>query len=270
MFKYNMAFRPHINTRPRRARKMRKMKSKPQTSLIRAVAKKVLHDAIEDKYARGEIAAGGQPVLFNAAITSPSEQYSLLPTVVQGVDSNQRVGDKIRPTSLRVEIYITCNGSLTTSMLNRVRLFMLEDRTLKSWVSLTSSPVATQLLDFGGFLGGFSGLPNTDLIRVNQRRYKVIKDKSITLSKGTGVTPSGTSGINGTQTFVGTQQYHKMVVRIPTPAVLHYSNPSDPYPTNFAPFLLVGYSQPDGDTNPDQNVQKIAVQFSSHLDYEDA
>lgn len=264
-----MAFRPHINTRPRRARKMRKMKSKPQTSLIRAVAKKVLHDAIEDKYVRGEIAAGGQPVLFNSAITSPSEQYSLLPPLVQGVDSNQRIGDKVRPTSLRIDMYITANGLLTTSMLQRVRIFMLEDRTLKNFISLTASPVATQLLDFGGFLGGFSGLPNTDLIRVNQRRYKVIRDKSITLCKGTGLTP-GTGGLGGTQTFVGTQQYHKMSVKIPTPATLHYANPSDPYPTNFAPFLLVGYTQPDGDVAPDVGVQKIAVQFSSHLDYEDA
>lgn len=250
-------------------RKRAAKKSLPNAKLVRAVAKKVVHDNIEDKYVRGEIAAGGQPVLFNAAITSPSEQYSLLPTLVQGVDSNQRIGDKIRPVSLRIDMYVTANGTLTTSMLQRVRIFMLEDRTLRNFVSLTASPVGTQLLDFGGFLGGFSGLPNTDLVRVNKRRYKVIRDMSVTLCKGTGLTPN-TGGINGTQTFVSPQQYHRFSIKIPTPAVLHYANPSDPYPTNFAPFLLAGYTQPDGDLAPDASVQKVAIQFSSHLDYEDA
>lgn len=257
------AFRPVV---PRK----RKLRLAPNTTaLVRAVAKKVVADTLEDKYARAEIAPGGQPVLFNASITAPSEQYNLLPAVVQGTDSFNRIGDKIRPKSLRVEIYITANGLLTTSMLQRVRLFMLEDKTLKSWSSLASSPIATQLLDFGSFLGGFSGLPNCDLIRVNKRRYKVIKDKSMTLAKGTGLTPN-TGGINGTQTFVGTQQYYKMTVKIPTPAVLHYASPGDSYPTNFAPFMILGYTQPDGDVAPDSGVQKVAVQFSSHLDYEDA
>lgn len=228
-----------------------------------------MSDKLEDKYARAEIQPGGQPVLFNASITAPSEQYNLLPSVVQGTDSFNRIGDKIRPKSLRVDIYVTANGTLTTSMLQRVRIFMLEDRTLKSWVNLTSSPVATQLLDFGSFLGGFSGLPNCELIRVNKRRYKVIKDKTLTLAKGTGLTPN-TGGINGTQTFISGNQYHKFSVKIPTPAVLHYASAGDSYPSNFAPFLVAGYTQPDGDVAPDSAVFKVAIQYSSHLDYEDA
>ena len=267
-------FTPVIAVKRRKAmnkpmRKRRFRLTKPTTALVRAVAKKVVSDTLEDKYARAEIQAGGQPVLFNAAITAPSEQYNLLPSVVQGTDSHNRIGDKIRPKSLRVEVYVTANGTLTTSMLQRVRVFMLEDKTLKSWVNLTSSPIATQLLDFGAFLGGFSGLPNTELIRVNKRRYKVIKDKILTLSKGTGLTPN-TGGINGTQTFVSAQQYHKFTVRIPTPAVLHYASPGDSYPTNFAPFLIAGYTQPDGDVAPDSGVTKVAINFSAHLDYEDA
>ena len=236
---------------------------------MRQVAKKVVADALEDKYARAEIAPGGQPVLFNASITTYAECYPLLPKVTQGVDSYQRVGDKLRPKSLRVELYIVANGTLTTSMLQRVRLFVLQDKSLSNWSAIDTTPIGNQLLDFGSFLGGFSGLPNCELIRVNKRRYKVIKDKVVTLAKGTGLTPN-TGGINGTQTFVSGSQYHKITFKIPTPAVLHYSNPLDNYPTNFAPFMCLGYTQPDGDTAPDSGVFKVAVQFSSHLDYEDA
>lgn len=244
-------------------------KSKPVVSLVRAVAKKVVADALEDKYARAEIQPGGQPLLFNSPITAYTECYNMLPVITQGTDSMNRIGDKLRPKSLVVNLYITANGTLPTSMLQRVRLFVLEDKSIRNWANISSTPIGTALLDFGSFLGGFSGLPNCELIRVNKRRYKVIKDSTVTLSKGTGLTPN-VGGINGTQTFVSGQQYHKMTFKIPTPAVLHYSSPMDPYPTNFAPFMCLGYTQPDGDAAPDSGVFKVAVQFSSHLDYEDA
>jgi len=253
----------------KRVNKKQASPAKPQVSLVKAVAKKVVADALEDKYARAEIQAGGQPLLFNSSITTYTECYPLIPKVVQGTDSNNRIGDKLRPKSLRVELYMVSNGTLTTSMLNRVRLFVLEDRSLRNWQSIDTTPIGSQLLDFGSFLGGFSGLPNCELIRVNKRRYKVIKDKVVTFCKGTGVTPN-VGGINGTQTFVSGSQYHKMTFSIPTPAVLHYASPMDNYPTNFAPFMCLGYTQPDGDTAPDSGVFKIAVQYSAHLDYEDA
>lgn len=258
---------------PRKVMKKRVNNKKPvkpqSTALVRQVAKKVLADALEDKYARAELQEGGQPKLFNSSITTYAECYPLLPKVVQGTDSMNRIGDKLRPKSLRVELYMVANGTLTTSMLNRVRLFVLEDKSLKNWTSIETTPIGTQLLDFGSFLGGFSGLPNCELIRVNKRRYKVIKDKIVTFNKGTGVTPN-VGGINGTQIFVSGTQYHKITFSIPTPAVLHYASPLDSYPTNFAPFMCLGYTQPDGDTAPDSGIFKIGVQFSAHLDYEDA
>lgn len=255
--------------RPAKMRTSRKKGKDAPVSLVRAVAKKVLSDALEDKYNRAEIQAGGQPLLFNASITTYTECYNLLPSVVQGVDSFNRIGDKIRPKSLRVDMYIVANGTLTTSMLQRVRLFVLQDKSISNWTAISGTPIGTQLLDFGSFLGGYSGLPNCELIRVNKRRYKVIKDKNMTLLKGTGLTPN-VGGLNGTQTFMATNQYHRFSFKIPTPAVLNYSNPGDSYPTNFAPFMCLGYTQPDGDAAPDSGVFKVACQFSSHLDYEDA
>jgi len=234
------------------------------------VAKKVVSDALEDKYAQAGIQAGGTPVYFNAGITSAAECFPLLPQVVQGADSNNRVGDKIRPKSLAVDFTIVANGDLTSSQLNMFRLWILEDKSLRNLVNLPNTPIANLLLDNGAFTSGFTGIPNQIMTRTNRRRYKVFHEKIRILTAGTGQTPRAGNGYIGTQTFVSTQQSYKFRVKIPTPATLHYNGPLDIWPTNFAPFMCFGYVQPDGGAAPDNLIQRIAVNFITHLDYEDA
>jgi hypothetical protein len=62
----------------------------------------------------------------------------------------------------------------------------------------------------------------------------------------------------------------KFSVKIPTPKVLKYSRNLDTYPSNFAPFLCLGYVQPDGNASPDNLLTRVACNFVTHLDYEDA
>jgi len=251
-------------------RKMMKRRvKKPTASLVRAVAKKVVADALEDKYARAEPQQGGQPVFLNSGITSPSDCYPIMPTIVQGSDKNQRIGDKIRPKSLVVQGYITSDGTLDTSMLQRVRLFIIEDKGIRNWQLSGSLQVGSDLLDNGGNKGQYSGLPNQETIRLNTDRYKKYVDRVYTLCKGEGLTPNA-GGVGGSQMFVSNQQIHPFRFKIPTPAVLNYNTGSNLYPTNFAPFLCLGHSQPDGDITPDVNVTKVAMTYSAHLDYEDA
>lgn len=252
----------------KRGRKIN-MNRAPSVKLVRAVAKKVVADQLEDKYARAEPQPGGQPVSFNSGVSSPSDCYALMPTVTGGDKSNERIGDKIRPKALVVQGYITANGDYQTSMLNSVRLWMLEDKGIRNWQNSGSLTVGQDLLDQGGQKVGYTGLPNQETIRTNKDRYKVFHDKVYTMAKGTGMT-ANVGGINGTQTFVSTQQYIKFRVRIPTPAVLHYNDIASLYPTNFAPFICLGYSQPDFDAQPDSGVLKVNMTYSAHLDYEDS
>lgn len=247
--------------------KLRKSKA-PAAKLVRAVAKKVVSDALEDKYARAEPQSGGQPVLFNSTITLFTEFYPLLPTITQGVDSYQRVGDKIRPKSLIVDVQMAMNGALSTAMMNRVRLFLMESKGVRDF-SLRDQIQPTQLLDFGNTVGAFTGLPNQTLVRVNRRAFKVFHDKLYVMSKGVGTTPQ-TAGAGGTQTSMSANQVINLRFKIPCPAVLHYNSPLATYPTNFAPFITLGYVQPDGDISPDTAVNKVAMTYSAHLDYEDA
>lgn len=257
----------------RKAKKSYKPKS--TKALIRAVAKKVVDDALEDKYQSG--GSGPTPKYYNAAISANSEIEPLLPPMQQGTNSGDRVGDKIKPKRLRVDVVVTTNGTYNSSQLNLVRLFFLQDKSIRNSVALkdialtqVGTPIATQLLDSGGILSGFAGVPNQIMRRVNRQRYTIFKDKILELISGTGQTPNGPNGYNGTQTFVSGQQCYRFSVVIPTPAVLKYSQAADNYPSNFAPFLAVGYVQPDGNATPDNLLQRITVNWISHLDYEDA
>jgi len=228
-------------------------------------------DTLEDKYARGEIQFGGEPRYFNASIGSTTECYPLLPQVQAGAEGHERVGDKIRPKSLRVDFTICANGSISSSMMHQIRLFILEDKGIKTLSLLAQTPIDTQLLDLGNVVAGFSGFPNQILQRVNKRRYKVFHDKVMVVGKGTNQTPNAGNGYVGTQTVIDKLQVHKFSVRIPTPAVLNYVNPLDNYPSNFAPFMCLGYVQPDGSSSVlDFGTLRVGCNFVSHLDYEDA
>lgn len=243
---------------------------------MKAVAKQVVEDALEDKYVSKAIGTSGTPVYFNAAISSNSEVYPLLPEIAQGVNSNERVGDKIRPKRLRVDFVITANGSYNSSQLNQVRLFILQDKSIRNTNALKDIPLTQtgtpigNLIDYGGTVGAFTGVPDVIMRRVNRQRYHVFKDKTMELCAGIGQTPQAANTYLGTQVFVSGQQCYKLSFVIPTPALLTYSSAGDVWPSNFAPFMCLGYVQPDGNATPDNILTRVAVNWISHLDYEDA
>jgi len=262
------------------AKKSQMTPAASSVALVKAVAKKVVEDQLEDKYVGYTIptsGTAGYPVYFNAAISSTSEVYPILPPLFSGVSSYQRVGDRIKPKRLMLEVVITANGALTSSQLNMVRLFILQDKSIKDSNNLKAvtaiqpgTPIASQLLNTGGGTQGFTGVPNTILMRVNTERYSVIKDKVVEVRAGNGTTPQLANGFVGTQVFVGTQQSYHFKFKIPTPKVLKYSGFNSQWPTNFAPFFCLGYIQPDGNASPDNLITRVAVNWWSHMDFEDA
>lgn len=260
---------------PRPRRKAPKSKaSKPTVALVRAVAKKVVAASLEDKYETRLMLSTGNPRYFDTPITAV---YPLLPAISQGVNSNERVGDKIRPKRMRVDFTITTVNDTDSSLDVLLRLLVLEDKSIKSTLDLLpiagtqpGTPITTDLLQYGSQLAGYTGIPTDDMARVNTERYTVLKDIRRELIKGMGQGPTNANTYLGTQAFISGQQTYKVSVVIPTPAVLKYSKSLDTFPTNFAPFFAVGYVQPDGLAAPVSLTQRVAVNFITHLDYEDA
>lgn len=247
------------------------VKRAPALALVRAVAKKVVADALEDKYAiRGAGGIGGIPIYFNAAVSTSGECYPLLPPIVQGTNSNDRIGDKVRPKRLRIDFVVTANGSFDSSQINQVRVFVLQDKAIKNLDLLNQTPISTQLIENGGSTSGFSGAPEQIMRRINLQRYQVFRDKHLEILSGRGTTPQPLNAYNGTQLFVSGQQCSRFSVVIPTPATLHYSGPLSTVPNNFAPFFCLGYVQPDGNALPDAFLQRVACNWTVHMDYEDA
>jgi len=262
-----------------RARKAKKaMAKKPTVALVKAVAKKVVSDALEDKYQTRLLQTSGYPRLFDAGITSV---FPLMPVINQGTESNNRIGDRIRPKRMRVDFTVSANYDLSSSLVTNVRLMVLQDKSIKDTLALPPStgvqpgtPISTELLQYATQVTGYTATPTDDTARVNYERYTVIKDIHREVLKGYGIGPNVISnGLIGDQTFVGSQITHKFSVVIPTPAVLRYSQQLDDYPTNFAPFFVLGYTNPGGFTGntPDNWLsQRIACNAIVHFDFEDA
>lgn len=245
-------------------------------ALIRAVAKKVVDDRLEDKYETRLSQTNGYPRYYDSAITS-NDIYPLLPAISQGTASNERVGDRIRPKNMRVDFTLTTNNADNSSLIAMCRLMVLTDKAIKNSLELppitgtqNGSPVGTELLQYGGVLSGFTGIPSDEMARINRERYSVIKDIHKELIKAVGQGPLPSNSYIGGQTFVTGQSTYKFSVNIPTPATLKYSNPTDTFPSNFAPFFVLGYVQPDGNAGGSSLLQRVALGYVVHLDYEDA
>lgn len=266
------------------ARKLKKSKlyvapaaSAPTVALVKAVAKKVVSDSMEDKYQTRLCQTSGYPRLFDAGIQSV---FPLLPIITQGTTSNERIGDRIRPKRMRVDFTLSANYAIPSSIIANCRLIVMNDKAIKSTPDLLAivgtqpgTPIQTELLQYANTLAGYTSTPSDDMARVNYERYSVIKDIRKEVIKGAGLGPIVTNSYVGDQVFVSPQTVHKFSVVVPTPKVLKYSNATDNYPSNFAPFFVLGYVDPNGNAGnvPDNWLtQRIALNFVTHLDYEDA
>jgi len=258
--------------------KKSKQLTKPTVALVKAVVKKVNDAALEDKYVTQFIQTSGYPRYLNAEILGTSaDLFPLMPQILQGVDSNNRVGDRIRPKKMRVDFTMSCNGEINSSWLLQTRLMVLQDKSIKDTNALLpnpgvqpGTPVGTDLLNVGGGLSGFTGAPGGIMTRINRERYTVIKDIHKELINGAGLGPILPNSWGGVQSFVSGAQCHKFSVVIPTPAVLKYAKATDSFPTNFAPFFVLGYAQPDGNAASSSIQSRVAINYVVHFDYEDA
>lgn len=210
---------------------------------------------------------------FNNAIGS-SDIYGVLPQVTNGAESYQRQGSKIRPTYLVLKGYVAIDVSQGNATTPEIRLFCLSAKSAKSYYALNQGSlkldIANNLLDYCNNTGTpgnpsvktpYDGNPIPALLDVNREMFRVHADKRIKLANG--YSP------DTTQHQQDPIRYRHFTIRIKCPQTLEFEDSLDPeYPTNFAPFVALGFCYPEN-ISPSTILTPVTASLYSYLSYKD-
>lgn len=206
---------------------------------------------------------------FNASIGTGTN-YAILPTIAQGAGVGQRLGNKINPKRLVVNVWVNPRNFQSSADFV-ARVFCLESKNLKSALQINSVDMTT-LLDYGQAQGAFDGYPLQLTAGVDRSQFKVYSDKLIKMNKAQGVGPTLTNLYNGDVVAPTTNTIHHYRFTIKCPKVLEYDGALATSPVGFAPFLNAGYAilAQDSPDVPDLTLLRLQVAWSSTLYFTDA
>jgi len=189
-------------------------------------------------------------------------------TISQGVTAHTRIGDRIKPKSLRIKGVLSFNpDDCSTSQNIYARVLILSQKNIKvgSAVSAggvdsgsllrTDDPTAPEV-PFSGDTMDLNTPVNTDL-------FRVYMDKTIKFAVSV-VTGGGREAMP-----LYSARWSKTIKSGSLPASLTYDQGNGDWANNFAPFIAVGYAYSDG-TAPDTVTTKLISNVLSTLAYEDA
>ena len=236
-----------------------------------AQVKQVLMRNAETKYVRDDII--GTPVLFNSLVSTYADFYRAFPSLAQGVQSNNRLGQRVTPTKIQLMI----NGTLDhTDALSRdleIHVWVIKNKSQKTvlpdsaagggynstngWLNYN----AGELLDNGtGANTPFDGTWLATTKPLNTDAFTLIKKYVKHIYKG-----SGTS--NNDQVANNERRSFSIRCNIPCHQFI-YDEQSDVLPTNFAPMFAIGYRYIDN-TDPDTGTGLLEVTAATHMWFKD-
>lgn len=258
--------------RSRLARKKAR-RAAPRPSLVRTI-KQVVNSLSETKQAY--YSSGNTLTMFNSGIDAVGDLQQLVPNMSNGTEDNQRIGQQVRAKSLNIRGYIKLNVNDvndSTRLPNViVRMMVVSMKTAPNFnEAQAQAPKVATLLKKGGTTTTFSGILSDINAPINTDVFTVHHDRKFYLNQSyvnaTGVSPPSTVL---SQDIKNTVKFFNLTVKCKN-KVLKYDEDvsSDLLPTNFAPFLLLGYSYLDGST-PDTLSTNVGLQYISTLNYEDA
>ena len=258
-------------------KKATKKTGKGLTKTQKTAVQRIVKGAAETKYCSEALMGNGSSSVlstwtnFSTAITGVAEMYGCLPRVSQGVDECNRVGNTISPTSCKVKLDM-CIGSHgdNDSYDLTIHIFFLTCPQVKAWNNYTAIPITTLLAKGDGTNVSFDGTQFVAQYPVNNAEFRVIKHRQFRLVKGFGQALSTTSvTAGGTDAVISpSNQYVHITQKIPLPKKFKYENNSSTYPTNYAPFMCIGYTRNDANTGAVSN-HFIRVLGQTQMSYKD-
>lgn len=241
---------------------------------VAQIAQKVVNKNIEDKVmyqANSESAL----INFNSTISSTGDYLQLIPNCSSNTEENGRVGDELTIKKFEVKGYIRFNpvfNQLTSdpkACQVGVRMMILSLKKATSWDLVTSSASPlNSLLRRGGTTVGFSGQIadltndiNTDLFTVHHNKVFYLSQQFIGNSSATGWFSAE---------IKDQIRFFKFSMKCKNKK-LQYDDDTNSglLPTNYAPFMLLGYSYLNGST-ADTVSTNLGLQMQSYIYYQDA
>lgn len=264
------------NARRRSIRKRRTFRKKKTTvsPRIKSYVNRVIRRSEETKFASQQYALAN----FNSGINSSADLISLLPQISNGSGQNARIGTKIRPVRMEITGYVVYQtgavgganlGNNDARMLG-ARLFVYQDKATKSY---TNNIYNYQLLDLGGTSIDFTGTALNWVSPHNKDQFTFFADRKMKIFKPHGLTNLTTTSASHALTSMDASMFHPfriVLTQKQLPAVLHFDeNDSAVYPTNFSPYIALGYCDLLNNS-PDTISSQIAMEFVCTLYYKDA
>lgn len=245
-------------------------KKKPSVPVsVKSYVKKSISRNIETKMASDQFTITG----FNSSITAQSDCIKVLPTVAQGQGQNSRIGSQIKPVKLVIKGYVIYNAdALSNARMIGARLFCYSDRSISNYQVGINSGNNLQLLELGGVPVQYTGTTMNYLSPHNSSLFKFYADKRMKILKPYGLTNALTPSASNEITGMSSSMFHPFTITIPAskmPSTLRFDETLSGNPTNFAPYISVGYSDLLGFT-ADTTVTQIELCFCSTLYYKDA
>ena len=262
------------NYKKRGYRRNAKRVTKPKRkSTFAQRVKKVMSSVAETKQAFHS--SGTSLVMFNSGIDATGDLQQIVPSIVNGTEQNQRIGQQIRAQKLNVKGYIKLNVNQLTdsttlpSVIARMMVVSMKTAGNFNDAQTQAARIGT-LLKKGGTTTAFTGLISDIHAPINTDVFTVHYDKRFYLNQSfinvTGPSPATTIL---SQDIKNTLKFFNINVKCKN-RILKYDEDvsSDTLPTTFAPFLLLGYAYLDG-SSPDTVSTNLGLQYQATLNYED-
>ena len=268
---------------------VKKALSKAKTNYIKSVALSVLKRNVENKqnsiqlFNQTPVNGGGLQVLQNN--TSGKISPTIMPTLLQGVAVNQRIGNKVKPQSLRIKGYVNSLEYDAITNTNQrpfyAHIWVVVDKSIKAPYDNAGTAIYNK--NPSNFKRNasnpvpFDGSIMNSLYGYNTDSYVILAHRRIKLDSMQPTTPVGATtpsyviqdSVNNGAVYA--KPFSISIKKLPKQLLFDEDDlaSSQYIPTNFNPLMYVALQNMDGSLSS-YTQQRFAITAESVLYYEDA
>nr|DAF46520.1 MAG TPA: Capsid protein [virus sp. ctjzo7] len=263
--------------KPYTARRNAKMPVKFRKA-ITTVVNRQIHAKLENKYAALTIAPTQIPAVIGDF--QINNVLNIMPSIQRGTLPSQRIGMKISPRYMEIRGWLTLDMNDTLQDYDRVCVRLILGRPKKyplypqAASEVTGSPYtnwSSELINYGAGAARFAGTLEALQSPVNSGVFTTMAERRMTITRprfyDAPLVGSDSFRYSGNST-----RFFRIRVKCPKTFIYRTPEGNDPFPNNFNPVLLAGYSLLNGSTpaEPDVSPRPVTISYTTRLTYEDA